>query len=354
MIEKVAFKFDPNSTKCEGRWRLIDPKEFDSKSYRRWTKWGKKKLPKGVTIVVGQHKKEDRMLPQTIRFKLDSEDCDGEWTESKAREWWNKSGKKLFGKYKSWTAKDWKKQSSITFSLYKIARLLVADYPGHPDKKVVRKNEFYENGLTEDDIWQYYDRNKNKILPYLKNSPEVLIRIKTDQGIIVKRNDSDGKPIQIKSITDFDKYNNGRNMEFHIVSKPKTKIGWVDLDPGKNFEFTSVQKVAKELKTKLIKLSFIKSVMLKYSGGRGFHLLLDFTREMDVDDARQALKDFLESYIEDTSIEKLVLKTPKPSEMRLDISTLHDKGSIRAPYSLNADTGLISLPNVMEKEKAKI
>jgi len=346
---KVSFKFDPNSTKNEGRFRLVDPDVFNKSTYRRWGKWGKKKLPKGISIVVGHHKEKERMLPQTIRFNK------GIWTEKKARGWWNETGKSLFGKYKSWTRKDWKKWEKgkkVASSLLKIAKLLKADFPGHPETKVVRKNEYYPNGLVEEDIWRWYDKNKKEILPYLQKAKEILLVIKTNDGTIVKRNDKEGKPITVNKLEDFEKLNNGRNIEFHYVIGKKSDIGWVDLDPGKNFDFEIAKKIAKGLKEKLKNLNFIQSVDIKYTGGRGFHLILNFTETRDVNKTREELKSFLEEYAERSS-EKLVLKKPKPSEMRLDVSTFHDKGSIRAPYSLNVDTGLASL-YVLEKEKAKI
>lgn len=343
-------KFDPNSTKNEGRYRLIDPDDFNKTSFRRWSKWGKSKLPKGISIVVGKHKEKDRLLPQTIRFNKDK------YPENKAKEWWKSAGKKLFSKYKTWTNSDWKKwqekNASLIISLRKIARALTADFPKHPDKKIIRKNEFYPEGLVEEDIWKWYDKNKQKIIPHLKGH-EVLIIIKTDDGTIVKRNDKNDKPYRINKVEDFEKLNNGRNVEFHIVSGKTSNIGWVDLDPGKNFDFEDTKDHAKRLKGKLKSLPFVKSVDLKYSGRRGFHLMLDFKKKEDVDKIREELKEFLTDYIEAGNYDKLVLKSPKPSEMRLDISTFHNKGSIRAPYSLNADTGLASL-YVLDKEKAKI
>jgi len=41
---------------------------------------------------------------------------------------------------------------------------------------------------------------------------------------------------------------------------------------------------------------------------------------------------------------ELTMSPPKEHQVRLDVSTLHDKGSLRAPYSINAQTGLVALP----------
>jgi hypothetical protein len=41
---------------------------------------------------------------------------------------------------------------------------------------------------------------------------------------------------------------------------------------------------------------------------------------------------------------ELTMRPPKAHQVRLDTSTLHNKGALRAPYSINAQTGLVALP----------
>ncbi len=90
------FKFDPNSTKNEGRWRLIDPKNF-IKSKKGWFR---KKHPdyEGISHVFGPIKGESQPKIQTIRFNK------GLWTEKKAAKWW-KENKHNY--HREWTEKDW-------------------------------------------------------------------------------------------------------------------------------------------------------------------------------------------------------------------------------------------------------
>jgi broad specificity phosphatase PhoE/2'-5' RNA ligase len=101
--KKSDFKFDPNSTIKEGRWRLIDPKKFDEKSFKRWYKWGKIEED-GISFVVGKLKEEaignkSRTLAiQTIRFNKEI------WSEESAAKWWENNKDKF---NKEWTETDW-------------------------------------------------------------------------------------------------------------------------------------------------------------------------------------------------------------------------------------------------------
>lgn len=93
----MVFKFDPNSTKNEGRWRLRDPSDFVSGSYIR------KNYDNGIGYVLGKLKgdtSEDYYV-QAIRFKKEK------WSEMDAAKWWNKHSKK-FEKY--WKDEEWARE----------------------------------------------------------------------------------------------------------------------------------------------------------------------------------------------------------------------------------------------------
>ena len=92
------FKFDPNSTANEGRWRLIDPEKF----VKGKGKWFRKKNPNypGISYVFG-YLKDSRggAVKQTIRFDKNI------WSEKEAGKWWEEHK----GDYdREWTEEDWK------------------------------------------------------------------------------------------------------------------------------------------------------------------------------------------------------------------------------------------------------
>lgn len=91
------FRFDPNSTENEGRWRLMDPKVFVQGSVRRWNIWKEMKAP-GIQFVMGQDTRDKQWKPQAIRFKKP------DWDERKAAAWWEQNKGQF---QREWTQTDW-------------------------------------------------------------------------------------------------------------------------------------------------------------------------------------------------------------------------------------------------------
>ena len=92
----MTFRFDPNSTKNEGRWRLIDPAKF-TKGSKGWFRRKEPKYP-GISYVYGPVEGSVKPVRQTIRFDKRI------WSEEKASEWWEEHHEEY---YKEWTEKDW-------------------------------------------------------------------------------------------------------------------------------------------------------------------------------------------------------------------------------------------------------
>tara|TARA_R110002051_G_scaffold314983_2_gene392817 strand:- start:314 stop:1285 length:972 start_codon:yes stop_codon:yes gene_type:complete len=91
--KKGSFKFDPNSTKNQGRWRLKDPDEFE----RMWTRHDKKDA--GISFIVGTLKAGGHGT-QAVRFSKDK------WAEPDAKKWWCKNKGRFT---KTWGPPDWAK-----------------------------------------------------------------------------------------------------------------------------------------------------------------------------------------------------------------------------------------------------
>lgn len=91
----MSFKFDPNSTKNQGRWRLRDPNDFIKNKYIT------RKLKTGISYILGFLKdNNNKYIVQAIRFDKNI------WTEKDAKIWWNENKYKYV---KTWTQKDWDK-----------------------------------------------------------------------------------------------------------------------------------------------------------------------------------------------------------------------------------------------------
>lgn len=220
-----------------------------------------------------------------------------------------------------------------------------SNFPSNPLKKVG------DTGLTEKEVWEYYDKMKYKIFPYLKGH-NVLLKIFTDDGVIIKRKDSDGKYLQINTIEDYDRWNGGRQ-EFHItLNSEESDIAWIDIDPkiDKSVDIKKIKNDCKELIKKILKnmhkmskndksiFSKLLNIQVFYSGGRGYHIFLKFNKKMNIKTIKNVLKKCFENNII-PHFNNVKLDITKPGEIRLDLTTFHNLGSIRAPYSYNLSTG---------------
>lgn len=78
------FRWDPNSTKNEGKFRLVAPDELTEKGYYRTTKNPyTKETIKGISYVMGKRKDNNKLVIQSIVFDKN------EWNEYQAQQWFN-------------------------------------------------------------------------------------------------------------------------------------------------------------------------------------------------------------------------------------------------------------------------
>lgn len=103
--------FDPNSTKNEGRFRLIDPGQFEPDSFRSFEAWPfGSPLPAGIRVIAGRIKGSTEWAAQTIRFdrgtgitRLAAGIVPHAWTEDEAEDWWEANRHRF---RKTWTWND--------------------------------------------------------------------------------------------------------------------------------------------------------------------------------------------------------------------------------------------------------
>lgn len=198
--------------------------------------------------------------------------------------------------------------------------------------------------MTKRDVVKYYadPRVQSQLFKTLKNRDLIAVVSRSPNQQFVRRYESKDIPLKIKNEGDLSKFVTRRYTEFHPVIGPKTREIWVDIDPGKNVALNAVKPVATDVLKIVKKFPGIKSTSLSFSGGSGFYVRGLLNRPQSTDLIRTKLREALKPLVEKR--EPVVLSVPKKDEVRLDISTLHDKGSIRAPYSLNSETGLVAVP----------
>ncbi len=199
--------------------------------------------------------------------------------------------------------------------------------------------------LTRGDIAAHYSNPaiRNQIMAIIKDKPiivylgvkknkTVLKRYHNDKKIVITNDDQDNDD----SPNNYFYWVNRRLLSIHLVFGKTTKTGFIDLDLHGNFKFETAKKYANEI-SKVIKSKYDVMPKIYKSGGTGIHIEFELSKEKDIDVLRKELKDLLDEFNKDW--ENVTTGTVSGTGMRSDISTLHDKGSLRVPGSIGETYG---------------
>jgi DNA primase len=321
VLLKRRFRFDPNSTEAQGRYRLKDPKQFK----RFWTRRDPRAA--GVTHIIGIMD-DGRFATQAIRFDRDV------WSEPEAGRWWSRNSDRF---RKVWTPKDWKRKDET----------LLAEGKPFLDRKhdwgqviIDRDGERWTRGQ----IKAYYERVGPKLLRSLRGHDVIVILGMGRNKFVLKRNRDEAKTrIRIEKLkgvedpTSLEYWINRRAVEFHVaVHGARTDVAWVDIDIHKPKDLAADRRRARSLLPKVARVVRSVaggSVSTWESGRTGFHVMTSLRDELAVNQLRRNLKHQLDRSFEDR--EDVTTSIAEPGQIRLDVTTLKNTGSLRAPYSLS-------------------
>lgn len=197
--------------------------------------------------------------------------------------------------------------------------------------------------MNNKDIQDYYTTSHIQD-SLLRNfyGDEALALVRHEGGKPFYQRNLDGSPIKLNNQNQLKRLLDLRAVEFHPSIGKSTNVVWVDIDPGKNVTTHDLKPIVKQIDTLLKGMPEVTRTSLAFSGGRGFYVRGHLKDEMPTDEIRKKLDEKLKPLT--VSNPKLVMAPPASQQVRLDTSTLHNKGSIRGLYSLNNDTGLASVP----------
>lgn len=218
---------------------------------------------------------------------------------------------------------------------------LNADDNDKKDDEVLISKEDVE--LTRGDIKKHYYKPeiKKEIMSYIKNKP-ILIFLGIGKNKKVLKRNHNNKPIIITN-DDKDKKDDPDNyyywvdrrlLSVHGVFGKTAGFGFVDVDIH-SYPFNEAKKYSKDLASFLNKQLNVKS-KIYYSGGSGLHIEFEFDKKRNIDEIREELKTLLDKFNEDKPY--ATTSTTKKG-IRSDVSTFHNKGSIRIPGSLGEEYG---------------
>jgi len=221
--------------------------------------------------------------------------------------------------------------------------------PHNWDEVLIRKGAVCK---TRGQILGHYMKHRKDIWPFLRNQFVMVIFAPSKNKFVRRRNGPDGEYIKLtklKGVDDpssFEYWIKRRVIEFHptLMSK-RTQLVWFDMDAHESKSDKAMAKALRKMKAsvpgvkKVLRKLGAKKLHVYHSGtGRGMHVegMLDSPR--DVDAFRKKLREALhEHFANDPDV--LAKGTAKAGQVKLDTSTLHRLGSLRAPYSMTVQGG---------------
>lgn len=231
----------------------------------------------------------------------------------------------------------------------KIARL-----EGNPRPFLKREHDWNEvlidragKKLTRKQIRDYYKRVEKRIWPYLEGQTVMVIFApRKNEFILRRKRDGDDRYIKLTKLKGIDDQNsleywvNRRAIEFHVVLTTKTApILWLDLDMHKTRDKAARAALLRKMKkaTRRIKKVFremgVNRVFVYESGqDGGLHFEGDLPKRRNVDALRRAFTKALDKEFEGDEV--FTTGLAKSGQIRLDTTTFHHLGSLRAPYSM--------------------
>jgi hypothetical protein len=197
---------------------------------------------------------------------------------------------------------------------YKTKTQIYEYKPTNPDTIIIR-NTYYPRGLTEDDLYSYYMKNKNVILRQTEDR-KVMFFLGLETGDpIVKRKTSTGDFIKLNN-SNYKDLITGRTLSIHSTMKQRENFGIVDVDCN---DFSKAKKATGEVFDALKIFPEIKNLQIRYTGKDSFHIICHFKYVADIDTLRSMLKLKLNTLFKDKY--EVAYHKKIPGKVNLDLSS---------------------------------
>lgn len=204
-------------------------------------------------------------------------------------------------------------------------------YPKNP-KTIIAKNNYYPSGLTELDIWTYYDGVRGAFLQSTKNRDLTAI-IMTGVNKPVLRRNVGGKTIRLMP----QNYNNiitGRTIGFYSAMTANESFGIIDIDVDPRDGFRWARKVTADVYDYVMdKMPIVRTASIRFSGKTSFHVVCDFGRKIKIDSIRFMLRKFLQG--SDLAKAYTIQAKRRPGVPNLDLSPNKIRGNYITLHSLS-------------------
>lgn len=204
-------------------------------------------------------------------------------------------------------------------------------YPKNP-KTVIVKNRFYPQGLTELDIWNYYDSVRGAFLQSTKNR-DLTALIMTDVNKPVMRRNVSGRTIRLTP-QNYDQVITGRTIGFYSAMTSTEQFGIIDIDVDPRDDFRWAKKVTTDVFDYVMdKMPIVRTASIRFTGKGSFHIICDFGRRIKIDTIRFMLGKFLRN--SDLAKAYTIEAKRRPGVPNLDLSPNKIRGNFITLHSLS-------------------
>ena len=201
-------------------------------------------------------------------------------------------------------------------------------YPENPNTQII-KTKYYPKGLREIDIWNYYQKEKPRILDQTRGR-DLMFFIATDLNkFIVKRKGQQKNFIQLTN-SNYDNIITGRTVSIHCVMKPYEDIAIIDIDSD---NFQEAKEATMDLYYIMMEAPFIKSCKILFTGKSSFHIHCTIIRKIRI----ESIKHLVQNHFKKSKIEnKYTMQQKRTGKVpNIDLSPLKSKGTYICENSLS-------------------
>ncbi len=162
--------------------------------------------------------------------------------------------------------------------------------PNNPET-IILKNSYYPTGLSEQKIWDYYQKNKSWLLKEV-GTRYLMFAIMTDVNEhILRKNWTKGKPISLSNST-YDKRMTGRTLAIYTLMSNFENRAIVDIDSD---DLRKAKECTIDTYNELKKFKLVDDVSIRFTGKTSFHILCTLFRRYSMERIRYAFQDYLKS-----------------------------------------------------------
>jgi len=205
-------------------------------------------------------------------------------------------------------------------------------YPANP-KTIIVKNNYYPSGLTELDVWNYYNNIRGKFLQSTKNR-DLTALIMTDVNTpVIRRKNRGGKLIRLTP-QNYDEVITGRTIGFYSAMTSTETFGIIDIDVDPRDDFRWAKKVTADVYDYVMdKMPIVRTASIVFTGKTSFHVICNFGKQMKIDSTRFLMKRLLQG--SELAKAYTIEAKRRPGVPNLDLSPNKIRGNYITLHSLS-------------------